>query len=163
MPDPQKISADAVVTLHYRLTGSDGELIDTSDGDAPLTYLHGHENIVPGLESQLEGHEAGDHLVAHVAARDGYGLHDPERLIRLPREQLGFEPTPGAIVRAESEEGMSVMLKIVEVTPEHVTLDGNHPLAGQDLHFEVDVVSVRSSTEEERAHGHVHSPEDHHH
>lgn len=159
----QKITADAVVTLHYRLTGSDGELIDSSDAEDPLTYLHGHDNIVPGLEAQLAGHQVGDHVVAHVAARDGYGLHDPERMLVMPKEQLGFEPTLGAIVRAETEEGLSVMLKVVEITDAQVTLDANHPLAGQDLHFEVDVIAVRDATEEERSHGHVHGPHGHHH
>ena len=161
MTVPQKIAGDTVVTMHYRLTGSDGVLIDSSEADDPLTYLHGHENIVPGLEAQLEGHGTGDHVVAHVSAKDGYGLHDPQRMLEVPREQLDFDPSPGAIVSAQTEDGMSVMLKIIQVTDEHVLLDGNHPLAGQDLHFEVDVVSVRESTEEERAHGHVHGPEHH--
>lgn len=120
-----------------------------------MEYLHGHQNIIPGLEKELEGHDVGDDLDVTVGPEEGYGVHDPERVIQINREQLGFEPELGAVVSARLPDGREQHLMIAEIEVETVTLDGNHPLAGQTLRFEVSVASIREATEEEIANGRV--------
>jgi FKBP-type peptidyl-prolyl cis-trans isomerase SlyD len=120
-----------------------------------MEYLHGHQNIISGLEKELEGREVGDSLDVTVAPEDGYGVHDPERIVQVSREQLGFEPETGAVVAARLPDGREQHLLIAEIEGETVTLDGNHPLAGQTLHFEVSVASIREATDEEIANGSV--------
>lgn len=155
-----KITANTVVSIDYTLTDDDGEIIDTSKGQAPLTYLHGHGQIVAGLERHLEGRESGDSLQADIAPADAYGEYDSGKVLRVPRGELPEDLTPevGMRLLAEGPNGESVPLWVVEVSPSEVTLDGNHPLAGQTLHFAVDVREVRQATEEELEHGHVHGP-----
>ncbi len=163
MSDSTTATAGQVVSFHYTLSDPEGEVLDSSDGGEPLVYLHGHENIIPALEKELDGKAVGDKVTVDVAAKDGYGERDPERVIQLPRENFEFEVEPGAIVRAEGPGGEAVLLKVVDVDDKMVTLDGNHPLAGVDLHFEVEITEIRTGTEEELSHGHVHGPEGHHH
>jgi FKBP-type peptidyl-prolyl cis-trans isomerase SlyD len=158
MSNSATVADDQVVSFHYTLTDPEGEVLDSSADKEPLQYLHGHDNIIPGLESALTGKAVGEKVSVDVAAKDGYGERDPERVIELPRDNFEFEVEPGTLVRAESPDGSAVILKVVSADEENVTLDGNHPLAGVDLHFDVEVSDIRDASAEELAHGHVHEP-----
>jgi FKBP-type peptidyl-prolyl cis-trans isomerase SlyD len=151
----ERIGKDAVVAIDYRLTVADGTEVDTTADRGPMEYLHGHQNIIPGLERELEGHKAGDTLDVTVAPEDGYGEHEPDRVVQVNKDQLGFEPEVGAVVSARLPDGREQHLLIAEIDGEKVTLDGNHPLAGQTLRFEVSVASIREATEGEIANGAV--------
>lgn len=159
-----KTARDTVVTMHYTLTDDNGEVLDSSANSDPLTYLHGHGNIVPGLESALDGAEVGHKSKVSVAAENGYGERNPELVFEAPREH--FPPTmtltPGERVYAEGPSG-PISFSVVNLTETGAVLDANHPLAGKTLHFDVEVVRVRAATEEEIAHGHVHDGGHHHH
>lgn len=150
-----QIAKDAVVGIDYRLTVADGTEVDTTSERGPMEYLHGHQNIIPGLEKELEGHEVGDTLDVKVGPEEGYGEHDPERVVQVKRDQLGFEPEIGAVVSARLPDGREQHLLIAELEGETVTLDGNHPLAGQTLRFEVSIASIREATAGEIANGSV--------
>ena len=150
-----RITKDAVVAIDYRLTVADGTEVDTTADRGPMEYLHGHQNIIPGLEQELEGHEEGDTIDVTVAPKDGYGEHEPERVVQVNREQLGFEPEIGSVVSARLPDGREQHLLIAEIEGETVTLDGNHPLAGQTLRFEVSIASIREATEEEVTNGQI--------
>lgn len=149
------IEKDSVVGIDYRLTIADGTEVDTTADRGPMQYLHGHNNIIPGLERELEGKTVGDALDLTIGPEGGYGEHDPERVVEIRREQLGFEPEVGAVVSARLPDGREQHLMIAEVENEVVTLDGNHPLAGKTLRFEVSVTSIREATDEEIANGQV--------
>ena len=144
-----------MVGIDYRLTVADGTEVDTTADRGPMEYLHGHQNIVPGLEKELEGHEVGDALDITVGPEEGYGVHDPERVVQVKLEQLGFEAEIGAVVSAKLPDGREQHLLIAEIEDDTVTLDGNHPLAGQTLRFEVSIASIREATEGEIANGSV--------
>lgn len=159
-----KTANDRVVTLHYTLTDDSGAVLDSSAGSPPMSYLHGHGNIIPGLERALEGMAAGFKSTVTVPAVEGYGEKNPEAVFEAPREHFPpeMELAPGMQVTSESRDG-AMPLTIVEVTDSVVVLDGNHPLAGKTLHFDVEIVDIRAATEEELTHGHVHSGDGHHH
>jgi len=152
------ISQDKVVTIDYTLKNAKGDVLDSSEGQEPLIYLHGAENIVPGLERELEGKTIGDALQAVVAPADGYGVRNDELVGAVPREMFesDMELEVGMSFQAETDQGVQVV-NIVALTDEEVTVDGNHPLAGETLHFDVTVCAVRDATAEELEHGHVHS------
>ena len=150
-----KIEKDVVVGINYRLTVSDGTEVDTTEGRDPLEYLHGHANIIPGLEKALDGRRIGDELDMEFGPKEAYGERDLEREIEVTREQLGFEPEVGTVVQAQLPDGREQHLMIAKVEGENVTLDGNHPLAGEDLRFEVSVASLREATADEIAKGHI--------
>ena len=159
-----RIEKNRVVTLHYTLRDDQGAVIESSQGRAPLTYLHGKGNIIPGLEQALAGKEAGDKLDVSLAPEQAYGARD-ERLVQLlPRSRLpeGAEVAPGMQLRADSPRGPR-LVSVVKVERDFVTVDGNHPLAGRTLHFSVEVTDVRKATHEEVSQGHVHGPGGHHH
>ena len=158
-----QIALNSVVTLDYVLRDGDGEIIDQSDGD-PLVYLHGHGNIVPGLEEALEGKKTGESVKAVVAPRDGYGERSTEDPIAIPRAQLDgdMDPQPGMELGATGPDGVEISLFIVGSDKENVFVTYDHPLAGVTLHFDVDVRNVRAATAEEIEHGHVHGPHGHH-
>ena len=145
----EKVGKDVVVGINYRLTISDGTEVDTTDGREPLEYLHGHDNIVAGLEKALEGCEVGDSLDVEFGPEEAYGERDPQREIEITRGQLGFDPEVGTIVQAQLPDGREQHLMIAKVEGETVTLDGNHPLAGETLRFEVSVASLREATADE--------------
>lgn len=148
------ISKDQVVAINYKLTDKQGQLIDASHGE-PLEYLHGHQNLIPGLEKELEGHEVGDKLDVVIPAREAYGEIDPELVFAVDRAALGSdEPKVGMMARLQCEDG-PMIAHIIKVTDKEVYFDANHELAGQDLHFEVEVVSIRPGTSEEIALGHL--------
>ena len=159
-----KIGEDKVVSIHYTLTDSGGSVLDSSSGNEPLLYLHGAGNIIPGLESALEGKVSGDKLSVTVDPEQGYGTRD-ERLVQaVPRSAFkGMEQlAPGMQFQAQGPQGTRLVV-ITQVTADIVTVDANHPLAGQTLHFEVEVTEVREATSEELEHRHVHGPGGHHH
>jgi FKBP-type peptidyl-prolyl cis-trans isomerase SlyD len=158
------IQQDSVVSLHYTLKGEDGAVIDSSASGPPLTYLHGHGQLVPGLERELQGKSAGDRLDVTLAPADGYGEYDAELVEQVPRRALkGLSNIKvGMKLRAETEHGPRTVT-VTRVAGDMVTLDANHPLAGKSLHFEVEITGVREATGEELAHGHVHGPGGHHH
>jgi FKBP-type peptidyl-prolyl cis-trans isomerase SlyD len=158
------IAADDVVSIHYTLRNDAGEVIDASPAGEPLAYLHGHGNLIAGLERELTGKRAGDKLQVKVPAADAYGKHDPALVQKLPRRALKgvSNVRVGMRLQAQSEHGARAVT-VTQLTGDMVTLDGNHPLAGQDLSFEVEIAAVRPATEEELSHGHVHGPGGHHH
>ncbi|HET8932303.1 MAG TPA: peptidylprolyl isomerase [Polyangiales bacterium] len=159
-----QIADEMAVLIHYKVANTEGEVLDSSEGDEPLAYIQGQGNIVPGLEQALLGKKAGDKVQITVAPEEGYGVHEPEKVQTVPRGAFDTETQiePGMQFQAEGDDG-EVIVTVTEVTDEEVTVDANHPLAGQTLHFEVEVVSVRPCTEEELAHGHIHGEGGHHH
>lgn len=150
-----RVEKDVVVGITYRLTIADGTEVDRTDDRGPLEYLHGHSNIIPGLEKALDGLKIGDELDMEFGPEEAYGVRDPQRVIEVTRAQLGFDPEVGTVVQAQLPDGREQHLMIAEVDGDSVTLDGNHPLAGETLRFEVAVASLRSATSEEVAKGHV--------
>lgn len=153
-----QISTNTVVSIDYVLTNAEGDEIDRSQAGEPLAYLHGVGNLIPGLEQALEGHTTGDSLQVEVAPAEGYGEHDHE-LVQVVSRDLFQEPDrlePGMRFEASGDQGQMVVT-VTEVSDNGVTIDGNHPLAGQTLHFDVTVAAVRAATDEEVAHGHVHA------
>jgi FKBP-type peptidyl-prolyl cis-trans isomerase SlyD len=158
------IAPDDVVTIHYTLRDDADEVIDSSAGGAPLAYLHGHGNIIPGLERELAGKNAGDRLKVRVAAVDGYGEYDRALVQQVPRRALkGIANLKvGMRLQAGAQHGERPVT-VTRIAGDMVTLDGNHPLAGRNLQFEVEITAVRAATAEELAHGHVHGDGGHHH
>ena len=158
------IEKNRVVTLHYTLRDEQGNVIESSTGRTPLSYLHGKGNIIPGLEQALAGKAAGDKLDVTVAPEQGYGVRD-ERLVQVvPRSRFGGGEglAAGMQARVSGPQGRR-MVTVVKVERDFVTVDGNHPLAGRTLRFAVEVEDVRKATHEEVSHGHVHGPGGHHH
>lgn len=153
-----KIAKNTVVTFDYTLTNDAGEVLDTSEGNAPLDYLHGADNIVPGLEKELEGKGVGDQLQVSVSPEEGYGARDEELIQAVPREMFQGvdELEVGMQFQAESSHGVHVV-RIASIEGDEITVDANHPLAGETLHFDVTVRGVREATDEEIEHGHVHA------
>ena len=153
-----KIDNNCVVALHYTLTNDRGEQLDSSAGSDPLEYLHGGEGIIPGLEQELSGKEVGDKFVVTIQPEDAYGESQPELVSQVPRAQFpeGQDIQPGMQFQAQGPNGETQLITVKGVDDEHVMVDGNHPLAGQVLHFDVSVESIRDATEEEIAHGHPH-------
>lgn len=149
-----KIEENKVVTFEYTLKNDSGEILDTSANHAPLVYIHGTGNIIPGLESELEGKKIGDKFQATIAPEDAYGVRYDELIQKIDREKLAHLDTieVGMQLQAYDEDGMQI-LTIIEVSDKDVTLDGNHPLAGETLHFDVEVTGIREATEEEAMFG----------
>jgi FKBP-type peptidyl-prolyl cis-trans isomerase SlyD len=157
-----EIGDKKAVTIHYTLRDDEGKVLDSSEGREPLTYLHGAGNIVPGLEAALAGKKAGDAVRAKLTPAEGYGERDETNVRNVPRRRLPEgKVEPGMRFRLKTDQGFMVAL-VTAVRGDYVTIDANHPLAGQTLNFEVDVVEVRDATEEELTHGHVHGPGGHH-
>lgn len=158
----QTIEKNKVASIHYKLTNDQGDVVDSSEGREPLDYLHGHGNLVAGLEKALVGKAEGDSLKVSVSPEEGYGVPDDSLVIDVPREHIPADDlAPGMRFSAETSGGMRLFV-VLEVAEDSVKLDGNHPLAGETLHFEVDVVSIREAEPEEISHGHVHSDGHHH-
>ncbi|HIX60808.1 MAG TPA: peptidylprolyl isomerase [Candidatus Halomonas stercoripullorum] len=152
-----QIAQNSVVAFHYTLTNDAGEVLDSSEGRQPLTYLHGAGNIIPGLERQLEGRAAGDKLNVAVSPEEGYGEVQPQLVQEVPRDAFqGVDNVePGMQFQADTQGG-PLMVTVTKVENDTVTVDGNHPLAGQKLNFDVEITTVRAASEEEVQHGHVH-------
>lgn len=159
-----KIGSNAVVAIEYTLKDDAGRVLDQSEGE-PLTYLHGHGQIIPGLENALVGKGAGDQVNAVIAPKDGYGEKSADRTLKVGRDELpdDAEPEVGMELEAVGPAGEAARLWIVGVEKDHVVLSTDHPLAGVTLHFDVKVHSVREASKEEIEHGHVHGAEGHEH
>ncbi len=159
-----QIAKNKVVSINYTLTDDAHNVIDNSDGDEPLTYLHGSHNIIPGLENALTGKSVGDKLKVTVAPEDGYGEREEDMVQVVPRDR--FEPDAelevGMQFQTPTDDDVSVVT-ITKVDADSVTVDANHPLAGLTLLFSVEVVDVRDASAEELSHGHVHGAGGHHH
>ncbi|WP_221794934.1 peptidylprolyl isomerase [Oceanobacter mangrovi] len=159
------IAQHKVVSIHYKVVDvASGETIDSSEGGEPMVYLHGAQNIIPGLEAALEGKQVGDEFEVTVAAADAYGDYSEDRVQKVPREAFtGVEEIePGMAFTAQTAQG-PINLIVTEVEEEMITVDANHPLAGKSLAFSVSVASIRDASEEELEHGHVHGAGGHHH
>jgi len=160
------IQKDKVVTMHYHLTNSDdGQVLDSSQGNEPLTYLHGTGSIIPGLERQLNGLDVGATKTVQVAAAEAYGEYDEEMVQTLPREEFAGIDTleVGMQLHAQDQDGNAFNVHITQINGNEVVIDGNHPLAGMPLTFEIEVVAIRDATAEELQHGHAHGEGGHHH
>ena len=152
------IGDNLVVSANYKLTDDDGNLLDSSEGSEPLVYLHGADNIIPGLEKALVGKVKGDSLKVRVEPAEGYGEVDPD-LIQTVEKAIfqGVESVEvGMTFEAEAPDGSVQPIVVKKVDGDQVTIDVNHPLAGVVLHFDVEIIGVREATEEEVAHGHAH-------
>jgi FKBP-type peptidyl-prolyl cis-trans isomerase SlyD len=159
------IGNQKVVSINYTLTNAEGKVLDSSQGRAPLTYMHGARNIIPGLERELEGKDVGDKVNVTVPAAQAYGERDPQMVQPVSRDAFkGIENIqPGMQFQAQAPNGAQRVVTVVKVEPEQITIDANHPLAGVPLTFDVTVVDVREATEEEKTHGHAHGAGGHHH
>jgi FKBP-type peptidyl-prolyl cis-trans isomerase SlyD len=148
-----QIGPDTLVTLAYTLYDEDGDVLDSSDEESPLSYLHGYGQIVPGLERAIEGMVRGNERSVIVSPEDGYGEYDPEAVVEIDRADF---PTPGEVAVgdqffAESDDGETVPMTILEVKPDACVVDTNHPLAGETLRYQVTVLDVRPATNRELA------------
>ena len=154
-----------VVDLAYSLTNSEGEVLDQADVKDPFTYLQGGSQIVPGLESALVGLKKGDKKKVTVSPKEGYGEVNPELKLTVSRTQFppGAELEEGMQFETQTPDGQSVVFTIEEIVDDQISINGNHPLAGQILNFDVEVLNVRDATGDELSHGHAHGPDGHHH
>ena len=160
-----QISKNKVATIDYTLTNPDGQVLDTSKGAQPLTYLHGVGGIIPGLENALEGKAKGEQVVVTIPPEQAYGTRNDQLIQEVPRKAFqGVQNIqPGMQFRAQGPQGQMQVVTVVGVQDETVRVDANHPLAGVTLNFDVNVVDVRDATQDELAHGHVHGPGGHSH
>ncbi|MBD8524491.1 FKBP-type peptidyl-prolyl cis-trans isomerase [Pseudomarimonas arenosa] len=159
-----QIASKTVASFHYTLTNDQGDVVDSSSGRDPLVYLHGAGNIVAGLEKAMEGRAAGDKFEVAVPPEQGYGLRDEQLVQQVPREAFQGVDTieVGMHFQASGPHGVA-SVEVTEVNEQVVTVDANHPLAGQTLHFAIEVMDVRQAQPEELEHGHVHGAGGHHH
>lgn len=158
------VQAKKVVAIEYTLKDNDGVTIDSSEGRGPLMYIHGIGALVPGLEEALEGKTKGDHLDVQIAPEKAYGIRNEQLVQSVPKEGFPTEQPlqVGMQFQAQTPQG-PVIVTVVEIQDKHLVVDGNHPLAGITLNFDVNVVEVREATPEELDHGHVHGPGGHQH
>lgn len=155
-----EITKNKVAAIHYTLRDNKGEVLDTSDGREPLYYLHGSGNLILGMEEGLEGKTKGDKFEITIEPAKGYGDKDPEMVQKVPRAAFGDQEVKPGMKFSTNQGGV---VTVTEVGLENITVDANHPLAGVELNFQVEVIEVRNATDEELAHGHVHGPGGHHH
>jgi len=158
------VANGAVVSFHYHLRDAEDSFSESSDADNPIVYLHGRNNIVPGLETAMAGKRSGDKFTATVPPEHGYGARDPNAIQRVPIKHLAGKgrPVAGQTVTVNTREGARHAV-VIKVGHFNVDLDMNHPLAGKTLLFDIDIVDVRAATAEELAHGHAHGPGGHEH
>lgn len=158
------IESGTVVTFHYTLRDEAGSELESSRGGEPSAYLHGANNIIPGLESAMSGRASGDVFTATVSPEQAYGLRDPARAQRVPVKHLVFKGKlqPGQVVQLNTSEGRRAVT-VIKAGRHSADIDTNHPLAGQTLNFDIEIVEVRPASAEEQAHGHAHGPGGHHH
>jgi len=155
---------DKVVTFHYTLKNSEGEQMETSRDKQPMSYLHGANNIIIGLEKAMEGHAVKDEFSVTVAPEEAYGKRNEANVQRIPLKRLkGIgKISPGQILNLQTNQG-PVQVTVLRVGRFNVDVDANHPLAGQALTFEIEITDIREASEEELTHRHVHGPGGHHH
>lgn len=155
-----QISKHKVASIHYTLRDNDGQVIDSSEGREPLNYLHGAGNLIPGMEEGLEGKSKGDKFSLKVSPEKGYGEKDEQLVQKVPRSAFGGQEVQKGMRFSTNQGGV---VTVTHVGLDSITVDANHPLAGVELNFAVEVVDVRNATNDEIAHGHVHGPGGHHH
>ncbi len=159
-----KVQKDAVVTIDYTLKNDDGEVLDSSKENGELSYLHGHQGIVEGLEEALEGKTAGEKVETTLDPEKAYGERDERLLFDVGRDRMPDDADleVGMQFLAQGQDGSQRPVTVAAIGDDNVTLDGNHPLAGERLHFDVTINGVREASDEEIDHGHVHDGSHHH-
>ena len=159
-----QLTKDKVGTINYTLKDKDGEVIDETQ-DGSFAYLHGARNIIPGLENELEGKEVGYKNSVVIEPKDAYGERNLEQIQRVPLSMFpdDVEIQEGMQFEAQSDDGMPIVVTVTAIDAGEVIVDGNHPLAGIQLYFDIEVIDVRDASEEELEHGHVHGPGGHEH
>ena len=159
-----KIESETVVSFHYTLRDENGKELETSRGSEPSVYLHGANNIIRGLETAMTGREPGDVFTVSLAPAEAHGMRNPDKMQRVPVKHLAFRGKleAGKVVQLNTAEGMRAVT-VVKAGRHSADIDANHPLAGQTLTFDVEIVDLRPATPEEIAHGHAHGPGGHHH
>jgi len=159
-----QITRHKAVSINYTLTNDKGEALDSSEGRDPLAYIHGTGTLINGLETALDGKAVGDSLQVSIKPEDAYGMRDDSMVRVVPKEAFGdeVELEVGMVFQSSGEQGPK-MIVVTGIDGEEVTVDGNHPLAGEHLNFDVEVVGVRDATAEELDHGHIHGPGGHEH
>jgi len=155
-----QITKDKVASIHYTLRDGDGNILDTSSGREPLTYLQGAGNLILGMEEGLEGKARGDKFILKISPDKGYGVKDDTLVQKVPRSAFGTQKIEKGM-QFQTNQGQVVT--VTETGLENITVDANHPLAGVELHFDVEITEVRNATPEEISHGHVHGAGGHHH
>ncbi|WP_286236955.1 FKBP-type peptidyl-prolyl cis-trans isomerase [Neptuniibacter halophilus] len=152
-----KVSENKVVLFHYALVNAEGEALDGSRAGEPLPYLHGHKNIVPGLEEAIDGREAGERFQVTLPPEKGYGLRDEDKVQLIDRASFAefSELEEGMVCQMEDDNGELQLVAVTKIDPEEVTVDANHPFAGMTLNFDVEIMEVREATAEELAAGRV--------
>jgi FKBP-type peptidyl-prolyl cis-trans isomerase SlyD len=159
-----EIAPNHVAFFHYTLTDAEGSKLDSSEGESPLSYIHGHRNIIPGLERALTGKQAGDSFKITLDPEEAYGAYDDSLVQTVPRQAFEIEEDleVGMQFQAQFKDGERI-ISVKAIRDDEVIVDGNHPLAGETLTFDVEVTDVREATEEELSHGHVHGSGGHGH
>ena len=157
------VTKDTVVSIHYTVKDASGKKIESSKGEEPLTYLHGHDQIISGLEKALKGKATGDKLTVKISPEEGYGAYNDSMVTKLKKSQFRDqkELRIGSIFQFSDAEGNPVVVRIKEIKGDTIIVDGNHPFAGLTLDFAIEVVEVRAATKEELAHGHAHTGGEH--
>jgi FKBP-type peptidyl-prolyl cis-trans isomerase SlyD len=157
------IENNLVVSMNYTLKDEQGNVLDSSS-NGPLEYLHGHQNIIPGLEKALAGLAIGDKKQVTVQPEEGYGPYQKELQFGVPVSQFqGKAPEPGTMMQITSQNGEVVVATVQGMENDFVVMDANHPLAGKVLSFDVEIMGTRPASTEELSHGHPHGPGGHHH
>lgn len=159
-----QIEQNKVATIEYTLKNNDGDVLDTSQGNDPMTYIQGIGNLIPGLEDALEGKKVGDEVQVTIPPEKAYGEQN-DQLVQVVERGVfqGVDDLQvGMQFQAQSDQGTQVIW-ITKIEGDQVTVDGNHPLAGETLNFDVKVVDIREASAEELDHGHVHGPGGHQH
>jgi len=159
-----KVAKDTVVSIAYTLKDADGNVLDTAEKGSPLPYLHGHGNLIGGMENALDGRDLGEQFEVVIPPEEGYGEFDDDLVWELAKEQFDeveeFDVGSQFVMEVDERQ---IVVEVVEIRDEIVIVDGNHQLADETLHFDVTIVDVRNATTEEIEHGHVHGPEGHDH
>lgn len=155
------VSKNKVVSFYYTVKDDKGTILDQTEQDVPFTYIHGNNQIIPGLEKQMEGKNVNDHFSVHVDAAEAYGEYDNSLILKVNRSYFGSEPLEkGLQLQIQSQDGIHIV-KILDFDDKEVTLDANHPLAGINLDFDIEIKEIRDATDEELVHGHVHGEHSH--
>ena len=155
-----QITKHKVASIHYTLTDNEGKILDSSSGREPLTYIQGIGNLIPGMEEGLEGKSKGEKLSLKISPEKGYGVKDEALTQRVPRTAFGGQEVK---VGMQFQTNQGGVVTVTHVGLSEITVDANHPLAGVELNFAVEIMDIRPATEDEIAHGHVHGPGGHHH
>lgn len=156
-PQPHPPMSQKVISFHYKLTVADGKVLDSSEGREPMTFLAGGQQIIPGLEKELLAFKTGEKKQVKIQAADAYGPRDPRKIIEVALSELPKDKKVAVGDRFRGSDGPHAPpLTVTKVNETHATLDGNHPLAGVDLTFDVELTEMRAATKEEIAHGHAH-------